>query len=175
MNFLASSFLFIFYKLTRIFIFPPEYFIFLTAGRRHLVSLVNSRQKGLTIPCPPPPQVKTKVVCHLHFKIYFKFLQMLLIVLLWIFVSASVGSFHIFQCFHRHCSEFLRHTVWSFQPDAFQMERVVAKVMWPIGGRAKSVMQGSFLPGKSSILKTTCCSCPVRTWVMMCFSKWWLC
>lgn len=35
--------------------------------------------------------------------------------------------------------------------------------MQTAGGRAKSVMQGSFLPGKSSVFKTTCFPCPVRT------------
>lgn len=42
-----------------------------------------------------------------------------MIVLLWALVFSSVGSFHLFWGFHRHCSEGLRETVRSFQPDPF--------------------------------------------------------
>lgn len=87
---------------------------------------------------------------------------MLVIVFLWVLVFIAVGSVHLVQCFHRHGSEILRQVVGSFQPVALRTERDLAKVTQPDGGWAKSVTQGSFLPGKSSIFKTTCCSYPVR-------------
>lgn len=150
----------------------------LTVWKNHTASLVNSRQRFNSFPVNSNKDLK---VCHLHLKIHFSFCNCVA------FSPPSSSPFHYYASsfshplkvfpFSRSFMVILGQGLWEtarrFQPDPSSAECTRPRSRSRLA--AKPSLQCKVLFSQANPqLQDHLPPCPVRSWVIMWFSKWQL-